>query len=429
MAIQDIVNSSPYGTQYMFGESQYNPTQTNVLGQSLSPTPTAAGMPAVDPIHDSRTPQDVKQQAQQANLDTLSAHDTAGKVVNPSTGFIFNTAPTDRKSQLITGLIAYGTSYLAGQNEGQALANAGQAVNSQIAMNERQKLIPELVQKGYADVDIQKYLETGDTKDLLTNKGKINIVGDRSVNELTGETKDLGMTPQQQADNAISQAKISEDIRHNRVSEGAEGARLGLEQQRINLEKQQYGTLAAQKQEKQNAIQEANNVQIQAVATNAQRATQAGIDLVSNKNIGDYTGASLTHRVNRWSAANFGENEGNELKSQADKYNHQLTTLGNATLYTEAGNKRIFAKEMENSGKQFMPVDIEKDTDEQIKSKVKNNAEIISMYQQWAENSAAGLPHPNANEQEYGKQFAKPVPAYQPAGATPAGGKDFGNLW
>ncbi|EBS6328151.1 hypothetical protein FBR42_13770 [Salmonella enterica subsp. enterica serovar Hull] len=426
--MQDILNNSPYGSQYMLGDDRYNPTQSNVLGQPLSPTPTAAGLPAVDPVHDTRTPQDIKQQATQANLDTLAAHDTKDKIVNPSTGYIFNTAPTDRKNQLITGILAYGTSYLAGENEGVALSRAGQAVNSQIAMNKRQALIPGLIQKGYADVDIQKYLETGDPKDLLTNKGKVNIVGDRSVNELTGETKDLGMTPQQQADQQLSQAKIAEDIRHNRASEGYEGARLGMEQQRINIERSRVGEAQGLKQEKQQAIKEANNSQIQAVATNAQRASQAGIDILNNPNIEDYSGASIGSKTARAASEYFGENVGKGMHDQNEKYNHLLTTLGNATLYTEAGNKRIFAKEMENSGKQFMPID-DNDSAEQKALKVENNNQIISMYQQWGGNSAAGQPLPNANQVQYGQTFAAPVPAMKQPGTAATGGKDFSGMW
>lgn len=429
MAIQDIVNSSPYGTQYMFGESQYNPTQTNVLGQSLSPTPTAAGMPAVDPIHDNRTPQDVKQQGQQANLDTLSAHDTAGKVVNPSTGFIFNTAPTDRKSQLITGLIAYGTSYLAGQNEGQALANAGQAVNSQIAMNERQKLIPELVQKGYADVDIQKYLETGDTKDLLTNKGKINIVGDRSVNELTGETKDLGMTPQQQADNTISQAKISEDIRHNRASEGIQGAGLSLEQQRINLEKQRYDSIDAQKKEKENAEKEANNVQTQAVAVQGNQMIAMGRDIQSDDNF-DHSGTNWTTKLYRGTSSAIGNNIEGSMQSKEDQYNHMGTVIGNAGLYLDAGHKRIFAKEMEISGKTFQKVDHKTMTKEQIDAAITNNEPMIARFTQLAEASANDQPHPNANQVDYSNNFGSNQQLPRTGQSTaPAGGKDFSGMW
>ncbi len=428
--MQDILNNSPYGSQYMLGDQRYNPTQSNVLGQNLSPTPTDSGLPAVDPTHDTRTPQDIKQQAYQANLDTLDAHNTEGKIVNPDTGYIYNTSKLSRDSELRTGIIAFGISMLHGNDDGESLYSAGQAVNAQIARDKRQALIPSLIQKKYADVDIQKYLDTGDNKDLLVNKGKENIVGDRAINDLTGETRDLGMTPQQNADLQLTQAKIAEDVRHNRVSEGNEGARLGLEQQRINLESQQYGTKAAEKLEKKQAIDEANNTQIQAVATNAQRATQAGVDLLNNPDLDSYTGADILARTKRAGSASFGENRGNMLQSQADKYNHQLTTLGNATLYTEAGNKRIFAKEMENSGKQFMPVDITKDTPDQIQAKVANNADIVSMYQQWAANSAAGLPHPNANQQQYGQHFAAPVPAAPQAGAvTPAGGKDFSKLW
>lgn len=428
--MQDILNSSPYGSQYMLGDDRYNSQQSNVLGQPLSPTPTAAGLPAVDPVHDTRTPQDVKQQSTQANLDTLAAHDTKDKIVNPSTGYIYNTAPTDRKNQLVTGILAYGTSFLAGENEGVALSRAGAAVNSQIAMSKRQALIPGLIQKGYADVDIQKYLETGDTKDLLTNKGKVNIVGDRAVNELTGETKDLGMTPQQQADQQISQAKIAEDIRHNRVSEGYEGSRLGLEQQRINLEKQRYDTAAAQKQEKENAVKESNNVQTQAVAVQGNQMIAIGDDIATDPNF-EHSGTNWKTQIYRGVSSGIGDNIAGSMQSKQDQYNHFGTVIGNAGLYLDAGNKRIFAKEMENSGKTFQKVDYKTMTEDQIDDAIENNKPLIARFTQLAEASAGGKPHPNANQVDYGNTFGsnQQLPRVGQPTVTPAGGKDFGNLW
>ncbi|ECB2408842.1 hypothetical protein EVI96_17635 [Salmonella enterica subsp. enterica serovar Kisangani] len=427
--MQDILNNSPYGSQYMLGDDRYNPTQSNVLGQPLSPTPTAAGLPAVDPVHDTRTPQDIKQQATQANLDTLAAQDTKDKIVNPSTGYIFNTAPTDRKNQLITGILAYGTSYLAGENEGVALSRAGQAVNSQIAMNKRQALIPGLIQKGYADVDIQKYLETGDPKDLLTNKGKVNIVGDRSVNELTGETKDLGMTPQQQADQQLSQAKISEDIRHNRASEGYEGARLGMEQQRINLEKQQYDAVAAQRKEKEEATKEATNTQTQAVAVQGNQMLAIGNDIQNDPNF-EHSGTNWKTQIYRAGSSAVGDNIAGGMQSKQDQYNHMGSVIGNAGLYLDAGNKRIFAKEMEMSGKTFQKIDYKTMTKDQIDDAIENNKPIVARFTQLAEASAGGKPHPNANQVDYGNTFGsnQQLPRVgQPT--APAGGKDFSGMW
>ncbi|EGJ5143356.1 hypothetical protein INE66_003641 [Salmonella enterica subsp. enterica] len=427
--MQDILSNSPYGSQYMLGDNRYNPTQSNVLGQPLSPTPTAAGLPAVDPVHDDRNPQDIKRDAPQANLDTLAAHDTKDKIVNPETGYIFNTAPTDRKSQLITGILAYGTSFLAGENDGVALSRAGQAVNAQIAMNKRQALIPGLIQKGYADVDIQKYLETGDTKDLLTNKGKVNIVGDRTVNELTGVTTELGMTPQQKADLQLSQAKIAEDVRHNRVSEGVAGAHLGLEQQRINLEKQQYENAAAQRKEKEEATKEASNVQTQAVAIQGNQMLAIGEDIKKDENF-EHSGTNWKTQIYRAGSSALGDNITGGMQSKQDQYNHMGSVIGNAGLYLDAGNKRIFAKEMEMSGKTFQKIDYKTMTKDQIDDAIENNKPIVARFTQLAEASAGGKAHPNANQVDYGNTFGsnQQLPRVgQPA--APVGGKDFSGMW
>ena len=140
MAVQDIFDQSLYGSQYMLGDDDSNTSQTNVLGQNLSPTPTASGLPAIDQNHDDRTDLDYKRDLRQANRDTLAAQNTEGKTVSQDGSFIYNTAPDDRKSQLITGILAYGQSYLAGENPGVSLYRSGLAVDAHIATINRQKL-------------------------------------------------------------------------------------------------------------------------------------------------------------------------------------------------------------------------------------------------------------------------------------------------
>ncbi|MDG0490085.1 hypothetical protein [Klebsiella variicola] len=197
MAVQDILNNSLFGQQYILGDDTYNDQQTNALGQSTGPTPTQNGLPAVDPDNDLRTPLQQKQDRIQANFDTLPAQDTEGKTIG-SDGYVFQTAPDTRKSQLQTGLIAFGMSMLAGESDGQALMRAGQATAAHDAMIKRQSLIPSLVKKGYASVDIQKYVESGNPGDLTVNKGRTVPMGDgiHTVNTLTGEIQTVG-TPQQ----------------------------------------------------------------------------------------------------------------------------------------------------------------------------------------------------------------------------------------
>ncbi|EHV3815207.1 hypothetical protein K0N88_001197 [Salmonella enterica] len=200
MAISDMINNNSFNGQYLLGDQQYNPTQSDVLGRLRSPTPTNAGLPNVDPQNDDRNSFDFKQQQKQANIDTLEAHDSPDAIKGKD-GFIYNTVPDTRKDQLITGLIAYGTSFLAGENTGQSLQRAGEAVNSHIATIKRQNLIPQLEAKGYQPVDIQRYVETGNTTDLLTNKGKYVPVDGGYINNLTSDfvqtqTGTAGQLPQ-----------------------------------------------------------------------------------------------------------------------------------------------------------------------------------------------------------------------------------------
>lgn len=193
MAIQDILNNSQFGSQYLLGDDTYSEQQTDALGNNLSPTPTQGGIPTVDPQNDLRSPLDYKQDRIQANFDTLAAQDTEGKHVGRD-GFVFDTASETRKSQLQTGLIAFGMSFLAGENTGQSLMRAGQATYAHSQMIKRGELIPDLIKKGYASVDIQKYYETGNPGDLIVNKGKTTPLGDgvHTVNTLTGEIQTIG---------------------------------------------------------------------------------------------------------------------------------------------------------------------------------------------------------------------------------------------
>ncbi|EFN5169659.1 hypothetical protein FQJ65_01185 [Escherichia coli] len=212
MAISDMINNNSFNGQYLLGDQQYNPTQSDVLGRLRSPTPTNAGLPNIDPQNDDRNSFDLKQQQKQANIDTLEAHDSPDAIKGKD-GFIYNTVPDTRKDQLITGLIAYGTSFLAGENTGQSLQRAGEAVNSHIATIKRQNLIPQLEAKGYQSVDIQRYIETGNTTDLLTNKGKYVPVDGGYINNLTSDFVQTQQTN-------VNQLKPGETIGVNITPEG-----------------------------------------------------------------------------------------------------------------------------------------------------------------------------------------------------------------
>ncbi len=219
MAVQDILSNAPFGGQYLLGDDNYNEQQTNALGQNTGPTPTAAGMPAVDPDNDLRTPLDHKQDRIQANFDTLPAQDTEGKIIG-NDGYVFQTVPDTRKDTMITGLIAFGMSYLANGNTGQALQHAGQATAEHDAVIKRQGLIPSLVKKGYASVDIQKYVDSGNPGDLVVNKGKYTPLGDgiHIVNTSTGDTKEVGTpAPQKLTYQDLGNRKVALDQYGNEV--------------------------------------------------------------------------------------------------------------------------------------------------------------------------------------------------------------------
>lgn len=236
MAIQNILNGSGGQAQYMLSPEDYNPTQSNVLGQDLAPTPTDNGQQiSVDYTNDGRTAQDYKQQAMQAQQDASASADDSHKLKGES-GFSYEKVDSSRVNQMLTAIAAFGVNYIGSDDGGaNAVRAAGMAVNDLVNQGHRQSQIKDLEAKGYNPVDIQRWIETGNTKDLLTNKGKETVQNGFLVNDLTGTTKKLGLNSMQEAGLQMDQAQLQEQQRHNLAGEHFEAARVGMEQQRLNL--------------------------------------------------------------------------------------------------------------------------------------------------------------------------------------------------
>lgn len=183
------------GSQGLATQQDYQPEQYNAAGKSLSPTPTGKPI-SVDADNDDRDSLQFKQQALQAQQDTAGAYDTSNKIVG-STGYHYDKIDDTRIGQARNAAMSFAEGYLSHMGDmGQATAagalGASQAVSNHAGALKRQSMIQDLESKGYNPIDIDKWIQTGDTKDLITNKGSWTSDGKGYLhNTLTGEVKQM----------------------------------------------------------------------------------------------------------------------------------------------------------------------------------------------------------------------------------------------
>ncbi|HDS4910786.1 TPA: hypothetical protein QH056_001821 [Klebsiella oxytoca] len=195
MAVQDYFNNSVGLPTHQ----DYQPNQFNSKGESLSPTPTGAPI-TVDVDNDNRNGLLLKQQALQATQDTLSVYDTSNKIVG-STGYLYEKIDDSRPTQARNAAMAFAEGYFSHMgDQGQAIAagalGASQSVSNINGSIKRQSLIPYLESKEYNPIDIDKWIKTGDTKDLIVNKGKYEYDPESGTvwNPLTGNVRYIGVS-------------------------------------------------------------------------------------------------------------------------------------------------------------------------------------------------------------------------------------------
>lgn len=175
-----------------FGDS-YNPTQSNVLGQSLAPITPQGDIAATDPQFDQRNPLQIKQDAQEANKVATNSADEADNSFTSANGNKYQKVDnSDWHDALIAGA-TYFSNYMAnGGNAGKAGIAAGQAVKDNDDRAHRLSQADDLEAKGMNPLDIQNWINSGDKKDLVTNKGSWTSGGNGTMfNTLTGETRQI----------------------------------------------------------------------------------------------------------------------------------------------------------------------------------------------------------------------------------------------
>ncbi|EAN5684236.1 hypothetical protein EI675_20625 [Salmonella enterica] len=176
-----------------FGGDSYNPTQSNVLGQSLAPITPNGELAATDPQFDQRNPLQIKQDAQEANkIATNSADEDTNSFISSNGNKYQKIDNSDWHDAMIAGA-TYFSNYMAnGGNAGKAGIAAGQAVQDNDDKAHRLSQADDLEAKGMNPLDIQNWINSGDKKDLVTNKGSWTSGGNGTMfNTLTGETRQI----------------------------------------------------------------------------------------------------------------------------------------------------------------------------------------------------------------------------------------------
>lgn len=421
-------------------DQQYNSNQHNTLGKPLAQTPPSNNAPiANDPNNDNRTAFDHKnQQIQaQATVSRLRGDQSNDSTYVGRNGFKYDLVDDSRAGQIRQAMQGYLSASLSGADPGKAATLASQGVSKLIATGKRQAMIKDLESDpaGYNQLDIQKFIQTGEIKDLTANMGKWEIKDGYKVNSLTGEAIPVGLTAAQEQQYKLQSEQQAETQRHNQATEandttraGFENQRIGNEQARLDFEKSQEVYKQQKDQRKEEHTYEEKNIQAQSVAVQSNQAIAMGADIVTDPNF-EHAGTNWQTQVYRGFSSGTGDNISGSMQSKQDQYNHMATVIGNAGLYLDSGSKRIFAKEMENAGKTFQKIDFKTMTREQIKDAVHNNEPLLRRFNQLAEASAAHAAHPNANQVDYGNQFgsnAQPPRVGQPTQQT---GKNYNKLW
>lgn len=212
------------------GLPKFDSQQYGSQDQPLYNTTPLGNQPTIDTENDQRTSYDYKSDYQQALRDTADPDDNEGYFIS-SNGNKYENVDNTRKGQLRDGIVSYlATFFATGGDNQKAFVSSYNAIDNLEAKTKRFAKINELESKGYNSTDIQNFVNNGDPKSLIASKGKWKIENGYMVNDLTGEVKDIGMTPEQQAKNQIEQDKLdfekskfdttsTETQRHNMTQE------------------------------------------------------------------------------------------------------------------------------------------------------------------------------------------------------------------
>ncbi|EDK8707173.1 hypothetical protein GHH61_23590 [Salmonella enterica] len=232
MGLLDMFKSNT--DDFSFSGADYNPTQSNVLGKDLAPVNPKGQLAAVDPSSDNRTSEQFKKDAQQANTVATNSPDEADSYHVSKSGSKYDKVDNSDLHQALTAAASYMTAYFgSGGNVGQAAMATGQAIADNDAKAHRLSQVDDLEAQGFNPMDIQNWINSGDKKDLVTNKGTWSSGGQGVIfNNLTGEAKALpggnSSAPVKTVDLGDSKILYFADGTQQTVAKGARPTQSGL---------------------------------------------------------------------------------------------------------------------------------------------------------------------------------------------------------
>lgn len=215
--------------KYSLGNDSYNPTQSNVLGQNLAPINPKGELSAVDSSNDTRDSYQYKLDAQQANSVATNTPDEDDNYIASVNGNKYQKVDNSVWNQSLAAAANYMSTYFATNgNVGLAGKAAGQALYDMDAKAHRLSQVDKLEDQGMNPLDIQNWINSGDKKDLITNKGSWTSGGGGTMfNTLTGEVRKIAgagnpdSVPSQTVDMGDRKILYYPDGRQETVMKGA----------------------------------------------------------------------------------------------------------------------------------------------------------------------------------------------------------------
>ncbi|MCS5737331.1 hypothetical protein, partial [Herbiconiux daphne] len=175
MALWDFLNQSDNNNSLSFGGSDYNPSQSNVLGQSLAPKTPTGDLPSVDPANDTRSQDQFKRDAQLFNREAKNSADEDDNYITSRNGNRYEKVDSSPLQQGLTAAASYMEAYFSsGGNVGQGAHAAGAATYALQAKADRLAQADHMEDLGANPLDVQAWINSGDKKDLFTNKGEFS---------------------------------------------------------------------------------------------------------------------------------------------------------------------------------------------------------------------------------------------------------------
>lgn len=201
-------------------QNDYDSNQFDAQGNNLNFTPPANGAPiTTDYANDSRSPLDFKQNLLEAQKDTSALRQfDPNKHIQGRNGYLYQKGDYSREAE--ANAVAQGAfdAYFATEGDWmQTGVYVSGVVNQMKGRKEREEQIPYLssLKKAdgsykYSDMDIDKWRDTSDIKDLTANQGKyLNVGNGMLVNDLTGESVQSYDPIQLEAQKAAARAQFT----------------------------------------------------------------------------------------------------------------------------------------------------------------------------------------------------------------------------